>query len=106
MNTYTNALKYGDPFEPEDERLPYPVFETLSQDEAYVKLAQVRHLAGKSHDEAPDAAEQHAFGAWNSADQAVTEYVQSWLTDPPEYLNDADVAAAREEFGVNVEVKA
>jgi mono/diheme cytochrome c family protein len=106
MNTYTNALKYGDPFEPEDDRLAYPVFEALSQDEQYVKLAQVRHLAGKSHDEAPDAAEQEAFAAWNHADKAVTAYVREWLADPPEYLDDSDVAAAREEFNAESEVPA
>jgi len=89
MNTYTNALKYGDPFEPEDGRLPYPVYEALSQDEAYIKLAQVRHLAGKSHDEAHYSAEQHAFGAWNRADKAVDAYVREWLqNDVPEYMDE------------------
>ena len=102
MNTYTNALKFGDPYEPEDGRIPYTVFEALSQDEEYMKLAQVRYLAGKSYDEAPDAAEQEAFAAWNHADKAVTAYVREWLRDPPAYLTDGDVAAAREEYDVSV----
>ena len=102
MNTYTNALKFGDPYEPEDGRIPYTVFEALSQDEEYIKLAQVRYLAGKSHDEAPDAAEQEAFAAWNHADHAVDAYVCEWLRDLPAHLTDSDVADARDEYDVSV----
>jgi len=96
--SYAKALKFGDPTDAEDERLPYPVYEALSQDVEYIRLAQVRYLTGKSHDEAPDAAEQHAFGAWNSASKAVDEYVREWLSDPPGYLDESDVEAARDEY--------
>ena len=104
----------GSPYEPEDERLPYPVYEPLSQDEDYKNLAQLRYAADYAHDKSPDAAEQETFGAWNSADKAVTAYVESWLLDNYEHLltewelDETDVAAALEAYDLadDVEVSA
>lgn len=78
----------GKPYEPEEDRLPYPVFEPLSQDDEYMNLAQLRFAADYAHENAPDASEQETFGAWNSADKAVTAYVEAWLLDTYEHLLD------------------
>jgi hypothetical protein len=104
-DTYEHTLQYAGskPFETEQDRLPYPVAEALEQDSAYVRLAELRYIADRAHEDAPDAAEQDVFGAWNSADHAVDAYVREWLTDPPEYLDDENVAAARAEYGVEQE---
>ena len=114
--TLQKRLQYagGSPYEPEDERLPYPVYEPLSQDEDYKNLAQLRYAADYAHDKSPDAAEQETFGAWNSADKAVTAYVESWLLDNYEHLltewelDETDVAAALEAYDLadDVEVSA
>jgi len=102
----------GSPYDPEDDRLPYPVFEPLSQDEGYKNLAQLRFAADYAHENAPDAAEQQTFAAWNDADKAVTAYVASWLAENAEHLRDewgldeADVAAACDEYDVDLEVTA
>ena len=114
--TLQKRLQYagGSPYEPEDERLPYPVFEPLSQDEDYKNLAQLRYAADYAHDKSPDAAEQETFGAWNSADKAVTAYVKSWLLDNYEHLltewelDETDVAVALEAYDLadDVEVPA
>jgi hypothetical protein len=104
----------GKPYEPEEQRLPYPVFEPLSQDDDYENLAQLRYAAGYAHENAPDAAEQDAFGAWNSADKAVTAYVEAWLLDNYERLLDeweldeSDVIAALDAYDLadDVEVSA
>jgi hypothetical protein len=90
------------------------VFEPLSQDEDYMNLAQLRYAAGCAHDTAPDAAEKKVFGAYNSAEQAVTAYVESWLADNAAHLVDewdlepSVVAAALEEYDLadDVEVPA
>ena len=114
--TLQKRLQYagGSPYEPEDERLPYPVFEPLSQDEDYKNLAQLRYAADYAHDKSPDAAEQETFGAWSSADKAVTAYVEAWLLDNYEHLltewelDETDVAAALEAYDLadDVEVPA
>ena len=114
--TLQKRLQYagGSPYEPEDERLPYPVFEPLSQDEDYENLAQLRYAADYAHENAPDAAEQETFGAWNSADKAVTAYVEAWLLDNYEHLctewelAESDVVAALEAYDLadDVEVPA
>jgi len=104
----------GKPYEPEDERLPYPVYEAVSQDDDYKNLAQLRYAADYAHDNAPDAAEQETFGAWNSADKAVTAYVEAWLLDNYEHLltewelPEADVVAALDAYDLadDVEVPA
>ena len=104
----------GKPYEPEDDRLPYPVFEPLSQDKDYKNLAQLRFAADYAHENAPDAAEQETFGAWNSADKAVTAYVEAWLLDNYDHLltewglDEADVVAALEAYDLadDVEVPA
>ena len=114
--TLQKRLQYagGSPYEPEDERLPYPVYEPLSQDEDYKNLAQLRYAADYAHDKSPDAAEQETFGAWNSADKAVTAYVEAWLLDNYEHLltewglAESDVVAALEAYDLadDVEVPA
>ncbi|NWN27526.1 hypothetical protein GY662_22255, partial [Escherichia marmotae] len=95
----------------EDERLPYPVFEPLSQDDDYENLAQLRYAAGYVHENAPDAAERDAFGAWSSADKAVEAYVRSWLADNYEHLltewelDESDVVTALEEYDLADDVE-
>jgi len=101
----------GKPYEPEEERLPYPVFEPLSQDDEYMSLAQLRFAADYAHENAPDAAEQPTFGAWNSADKAVRAYVREWLTENATHLVEeweldaADVTAALDEYDLADDVK-
>jgi len=86
--TLANMAQYAAPeaYEAEEERLPYPVYEALSQDDGYQKLAELRYLSGELHDDAPDAAEQALFGTWSSADQAVNEYVADWIAENVETL--------------------
>ena len=99
----------GKPYEPEDERLPYPVFEPLSQDDEYRNLAQLRFAADYAHENAPDASEKEVFGAWNSADKAVTAYVREWLQENATHLVDewgldaADVTAALDEYDLDAD---
>lgn len=76
-----HKLKYGgaDPYKPEDERLPYPVFELLSQDDWYTTLAQLRYLAGEVYIEADSVDEYHVGDSYESAREAVEAYVKEWL---------------------------
>ncbi|MFW5964384.1 MAG: hypothetical protein ACOCQM_05915 [Natronomonas sp.] len=113
-SSYKNKLKYagGKPFKKENGRLPHPVAEVLAQDTAYMRLAQLRYLADQAHEDAPDVAEQATFGAWNSASQAVDEYVRDWIDSNAAMLvtdwelDEEDVMAACEEYGVEFEVAA
>lgn len=93
--TYANKLRYagGDPFEREAERLPYPVYEALTNgaDDVgmYDRLAQVRWLADELESEVagnvdvPEETRAHIFRAVADVDAPlqvmVDEYVAGWL---------------------------
>lgn len=90
--TYTNRLRFAGskPYEPEADRLPYPVFEALSQDPVYQRLAEVRWLvdqleAETASDEAvPQETHAQVFDAIAACDAplqvAVDVFVREWLT--------------------------
>ena len=107
MNTYTNALKYGDATEPEENRLPYNVYEALSQDEQYVKLAQTRYLVDKAEREASGEPQSCLLGALDATEDAVNVYVSEWLGEMAgelvwEYnMDPTDVREACAEYGVD-----
>ena len=100
--TYANKLKYAgnDPYKPEDERLPYPVFEALTNHtdtaKTYTRLAQVRWLADELESEVageadvPEETRAHIFRAVADTDAplqvVVEEYVAGWLHDRAGFL--------------------
>jgi len=119
--TYANKLKYAgsDPYKPEDERLPYPVFEALKNHtdtaETYTRLAQVRWLADELESEIavdadiPEETRAHIFRAVADVDaplqEMVDEYVAGWLHDRAGWLVEMGirpelVAEACEEYDV------
>jgi hypothetical protein len=120
--TYANKLKYAgnDPYKPEAERLPYPVFEALTNgaDPAaqYERLAQVRWLADELESETADdtdmipEAQDALFRAVADIDAPlqvmVDEYVAGWLHRRAGWLVETWgidpelVAEACEEYGV------
>lgn len=108
--SYATKLKYAGnaPFKPEDDRLPYPVFEALTQTEpAYEKLAQVRYLVDElesdmaGDDAVPGVVEKTLFGVVDGDESihvAVDQFVAAWLRDNKAWLIsewgiDADVVA-------------
>lgn len=108
INTYTNTLKNAgnSPFEQEEDRLPYPVFEALSQNEEYVKLAQLRYLVSEGEMDFDGEAGARLLAAHDAVDDAVLSFVSDWLVDNADRLIDegnvdaVTVGKACEEYGV------
>lgn len=107
MNPWSR-LKYAGSksFIPEDDRLPYPVYEVLTQDDTYKTLADLRYLASEVSDESPTEAYNHTLAAWDSASSAVDAYVAEWIRAKQEWLtddfglDDRDVAEACAEYDI------
>lgn len=93
--SFAHKLQYAgsDPFEPEEGRddITHEEYELLTQDETYVRLAEVRYLADElesdlAHDVAANWAGVHdalfdavAIGPEAPLQAMVDEYVDHWL---------------------------
>jgi hypothetical protein len=99
--SYAHKLKYAgsDPFEPEQERLPYKIAEQLEQDTTYQRLAQVRWLTRAAVlDELEDVdrpVAQSAHDALVASEETVDAYVSWWLAGNIEWLHE-EVATAQQ----------
>ena len=60
-DTFTHTLQYAgrNPFVPESDSLDHRLYEQLRQDEGYIKIAQVRYLLEKLHDETENIDDQY-----------------------------------------------
>ena len=116
--SYATKLQYAgsEPFEREDERLPYPIFEALSQDEQYTKLAQVRWLVDECESEmaTDDAVPERVWDALlrgldRGIEGAVDAYVSDWIASRTESwldeweIDEGIVAEACAAYDVSVE---
>lgn len=99
--TYQNKLRWvgGKPFESEKERLPYQIYEALTNTEnMYEEIAQTRWLLGELEDDltgvddVPEEVQTAVFAAYDDAERgmrgAVNTYVSEWLKDQANWLVD------------------